>query len=125
MSLLPLFLDFKSAYFVLIVPNLVLCTVNFALNFRSYQWREGIWLMGGSCLATPVGYWFMTSLKSDYLLRGLGLLICVFSASEVLMSKRRPLQIPERFGLPSGVYPALRDRREASRQAVEPSHSRE
>jgi hypothetical protein len=107
MSLLPLFLDFKSAYFVLIVPNLVLCTVNFALNIRNYQWRQGIWLIGGSCLATPVGYWFMTSLKSDLLLRGLGLLICVFSASEVLMSKRRPLQIPERFGLPMGLFSGL------------------
>lgn len=103
MALLPLFHDFKSAYFILIVPNLVLCTVNFALNFRSFQWRQGVWLLVGSCLATPLGFWLMASLKSDYLLRGLGVLICIFSASEVLMSKTRPLKIPERFGLPLGL----------------------
>lgn len=103
MALLPLFHDFKSAYFILIVPNLVLCTVNFALNFRTFRWRQGVWLLVGSCLATPVGFWFMASMKAEYLLRGLGVLICIFSASEVLMSRRRPLKIPERFGLPMGL----------------------
>ena len=103
MALLPLFLSFNSAYFVLMIPNLVVCLVNFAANRRHFRWRQGLGLIIGSCLAVPLGFYFMIHIKSEWLMRGLGLLICLFSASELLMSKRRPLRLPENLGVPMGL----------------------
>lgn len=103
MALLPLFLSFNSAYFVLMIPNLVVCLVNFAANRRHFRWRQGLGLIIGSCLAVPLGFYFMIHIKSEWLMRGLGLLICLFSASELLMAKRRPLRLPENLGVPMGL----------------------
>src|ERR1035437_751813 len=103
MALLPLFLSFNSAYFVLMIPNLVVCLVNFAANRRHFRWRQGLGLIIGSCLAVPLGFYFMIHIKSECLMRGLGLLICLFSASELLMSKRRPLRLPENLRVPMGL----------------------
>jgi len=103
MSLLPLFLGFNSAYCVLIIPNLAVCTMNFAVNCRHFRWRQGLGLLIGSCLAVPLGFYLMINMKSEWLMRGLGLLICVFSSSELLMANRRPLRVPENLGLPLGL----------------------
>lgn len=103
MALLPLFLPFKEAYFIIIIPNLVVCTLNFGANYRHYQWRQGLGLLIGSCLAVPVGFYTMLNLKPGWLMFGLGILICLFSASELLMSKTRPLRIPEKAGWPMGL----------------------
>jgi uncharacterized membrane protein YfcA len=76
MSLLPLFLSFNSAYFVLMIPNLAVCTMNFLVNCRHFRWRQGLGLIIGSCLAVPLGFYLMINMKSEWLMRGLGLLIC-------------------------------------------------
>jgi uncharacterized protein len=104
MSLLPLFLSFNSAYFVLMIPNLAVCTMNFVVNCRHFRWRQGLGLIIGSCLAVPLGFYFMIHMKSEWLMRGLGLLICVFSTSELLMAKRRPLRLAENLGVPMGLF---------------------
>ncbi len=103
MALLPLFLPFKEAYFIIIIPNLVVCAINFAANYRHFQWRQGLGLLIGSCLAVPLGFCAMMNMKSDWLMFGLGVLICVFAASELLMSKSRPLKLPEGMGWPTGL----------------------
>ncbi len=98
MSLLPLLLNLKDAYTVVAILNLVVCAMTLIGNLKHYRWRLGLGLIIGSCLAIPVGFKAMVYLKSDWLLRGLGLLICLFSLSEILMSRIRPIRIPERFG---------------------------
>jgi uncharacterized membrane protein YfcA len=103
MALLPLFLQFKEAYMLIIIPNLVVCTMNFAANYRQFQWRQGLGLIIGSCIAVPLGFYTMLHMKSDWLMFGLGLLICVFASSELLMSKTRPLRLAESLGTPLGV----------------------
>ncbi len=103
MALLPLFLEFKDAYLLIIIPNLIVCTLNFLANFRQYQWRQGLGLLIGSCLAVPIGFYWMLNLKTEWLMFGLGVLICLFASSELLMSKTRPLRIPEWLGAPMGV----------------------
>jgi uncharacterized protein len=103
MALLPLFLPFKEAYFIIIIPNLVVCGLNFAANHRHFVWRQGLGLFLGSCLAVPIGFYTMLNLKAGWLMFGLGLLICVFASSELLMAKRRPLKLPEKAGWPMGL----------------------
>jgi uncharacterized protein len=103
MALLPLFLDFKEAYFILMIPNLMVCTINFIANYRQYQWRQGLGLLIGSCAAVPIGFYTMLHMKSDWLMFGLGILICVFASSELLMSKTRPLRLGESLGWPLGL----------------------
>jgi hypothetical protein len=53
--------------------------------------------------STGAGFYFMIHIKSEWLMRGLGLLICVFSSSELLMAKRRPLRLAENLGVPMGL----------------------
>jgi len=103
MSLLPLFLGYKDAYTTIAIMNLVVCGMTLASNIRHYRWRQGLGLVIGSCLAVPVGFYTMVHLQSDWMLRSLGLLICLFTLSEMLMSKTRPLRVPERYGLPMGA----------------------
>lgn len=103
MALLPLFLEFKESYFIIIIPNLVVCGINFAANYRHFQWRQGLGLFIGSCLAVPMGFATMVNLKPGWLMLGLGILICVFAASELLMSRTRPLKLPESTGWPVGL----------------------
>jgi uncharacterized protein len=103
MALLPLFVDFKEAYLIIIIPNLIVCAVNFAANYRQFQWRQGRGLLIGSCIAVPLGFYTMLNMNSDWLKFGLGVLICVFSASELFMSKERPLRLAEWLGTPMGM----------------------
>ncbi len=103
MALLPLFMSFKQAYFILIIPNLIVCAANFFTNCRYYQWRQGLGLVIGSCVAVPVGFFVMIKLKSDWLLVCLGALISLFAVSELLLSKTRPLRVPERCGWAAGL----------------------
>lgn len=104
MALLPLFITFEEAYFILMIPNLIVCTMNFLANYRHYQWRQGLVLLLASCVAVPLGFYVMINLKSDWLMLGLGILICAFSLSELLMSKTRPLKVPESWGWPMGLF---------------------
>lgn len=103
MALLPLFVKFKEAYFIILIPNLVVCAMNFAANYRHFRWRQGRGLLLGSCLAVPIGFYTMLNMKSDWLMFGLGLLICVFASSELLMSKTRRLKLAESMGWPTGL----------------------
>jgi uncharacterized protein len=103
MALLPLFLKFQEAYFIIVIPNLVVCATNFAANYRHFQWRQGLGLTLGSCLAVPIGFYTMLKMKPGWVMFGLGILICLFAASELLMSKTRPLKLAESLGWPMGL----------------------
>ncbi|MGB9626643.1 MAG: sulfite exporter TauE/SafE family protein, partial [Phycisphaerae bacterium] len=103
MSLLPLFLSFNDAYTVVAILNLVVCAMTLAGNIRHYRWRQGLGLLIGSCLAVPVGFYALMHVQSDWMLRGLGLLICLFTLSDMLMSKTRPLRVPEKYGWVMGA----------------------
>jgi len=102
MAVLPLFLDFQDAYFIIVIPNLLVCVANFWANRRHYEWRHGRGLLIGSCLGVPIGFYTMINLRSDWLLVGLGLLICLFSVSE-LLCQTRPLQLSPSWGGPMGL----------------------
>lgn len=105
MSLVPLILnDVKDAYTVVAILNLVVCTMTLIGNIKHYHWRMGLGLIIGSCLAIPVGFKALVHFQSDWLLRGLGLLICMFSLSDMLLSKIRPIRIPEKYGWVMGIF---------------------
>lgn len=103
MALLPLLVSFPDAYIMVTVLNLVVCLVTFAANFRHYQWRRGWLLVLGSCLAVPAGFYLMMSMQTDWLIRALGALICLFSAVELIRLRTGPMHIPERAGFAAGL----------------------
>lgn len=104
MALLPLLISFQEAYFMIVIPNLVVCAMNFLANYRQFQWRHGLGLLVGSSVAVPVGYYTMIHAKSDWLMCGMGVLICLFSASELLMPAGGRLKVPESVGWVMGLF---------------------
>lgn len=103
MPLLSLLIGVQEAYVILVIPNLVVCTVSFAANHRQYQWRHGLGLLLGACVTVPAGYYTMLNAESDWLMAGLGILVCLFSASELLMPRTRPLKLAESSGWIMGL----------------------
>lgn len=102
MALLPLFLDFREAYFIIVIPNLLVCVAVFWANRRHYRWRQGTGLLIGSCVATPIGFYTMANLRADWLMLGLGVVVCLFSLSE-LVFRARPLKLSESWSWPMGL----------------------
>lgn len=103
MPLLSLLIGVQEAYAILVIPNLAVCAVSFAANYRQYQWRHGLGLLLGACVTAPVGYCTMLYAGCDRLMSGLGILICLFSASELLMPRTRPLKLAESSGWIMGL----------------------
>lgn len=102
MAVLPLFLDFRDAYFIIVVPNLVVCAANFWANRRYYRWRQGTGLLIGSCLGIPVGFYTMAYMRADWLMLGLGMVVCLFSLSELIF-RARPLKLSSSWAWPMGL----------------------
>jgi uncharacterized protein len=103
MALLPLLIDFKDAYAIIAIMVLVTCSMTLMTNIRHYRWRQGLGLLISACVAVPVGFYVMVRVPQEWLMRGLGVLICLFSLREILMSRMRPFRIPEKFGPAMGA----------------------
>ena len=108
MALLPLLLDYKDAYSIIAIMVLVTCTMTLLSNIRHYRWRQGLGLLIAACIFVPVGFYAMVHIPKEWLLRGLGVLICLYALREILMSRMRPLRIPEKYGPAMGALAAPR-----------------
>jgi hypothetical protein len=103
MALLPLLLNFEDALVVVALLNVVACATTFATTFRQFCWRRSRGLVGGSCLGVPIGFYGLVHLESEVLLHALGALMCLFSASELFLARKRPIQFPTVLGFPVGI----------------------
>lgn len=103
MALLPLLIGFKDAYAIIAIMVLVTCTMTLMTNVRHYRWRQGLSLLVSACLAVPVGFYVMVRIPQEWLMRVLGVLICLYSLREILMSRMRPFRIPEKYGPAMGA----------------------
>ncbi|MBN1489976.1 MAG: sulfite exporter TauE/SafE family protein [Phycisphaerae bacterium] len=102
MSLLPLLLGFEGAYTIVSIMVLVTCSMTLMGNIKHYRWRQGLDLLISSCVALPVGFYVMVHVPSEWLMRGLGIFICLYSLREVVMSRIRPFNIPKKYGVVMG-----------------------
>lgn len=103
MALLPLLISFRDALVVVAILNLLACLMTFATTFRQFSWRDGAGLVIGSAIGVPIGFYALVHLGSEWLLRGLGLVMCLFAASELFLTRRHPLLFPRSAGLPVGL----------------------
>ncbi len=102
-ALLPLVLELKDAQVVVALLNVVVCLVAFLATWRHFSWRNGRWLIIGSAVGVPIGFFALVKLPAPVLLRALGLLLCVFSAMELWRGERVLFRIPSSLGLPVGL----------------------
>jgi uncharacterized membrane protein YfcA len=102
-ALLPLVLELKDAQVVVALLNVVVCVVTFLATWRHFRWRDGRGLVIGSVVGVPIGFFALVWLPAAFLLRALGLLLCVFSASELWRGERVLFRIPSSWGFPIGV----------------------
>lgn len=102
-ALLPLLLGLKDAQVVVALLNVVVCMVTFLATWRHFRWRDGHWLIIGSVLGVPIGFFALVQLPASFLLQALGLLLCVFSASELWRGDRILIRIPPSLGFPVGL----------------------
>ncbi len=66
---------------------------------------QAILEVGGDAVelvALPVGFYAMVHIPSEWLMRGLGIFICLYSLREVLLSRVRPFHIPRKYGVVMG-----------------------
>jgi uncharacterized membrane protein YfcA len=104
MSVLTLLVgNFKDAYTIISIMVLVTCCMTLMSNITHYRWRQGLGLLISACAAVPVGFYAMVYIPQAWLIRGLGVLICLYSLREVLMSRVRPFRIPPKYELAMGA----------------------
>lgn len=103
MALLPLLVGFTDAYTIVAIMVLVTCGMTLMGNITHYRWRHGLGLLVSSCLALPLGFYGMVHIPQAWLIRGLGVLICLYSLREILMSRLRPIRVPASCEIPMGV----------------------
>lgn len=103
MALLPLMVSFKDALVIVAVLNVAACATTFATTFRHFSWRNGAGLVLGSAIGVPVGFYALVRLKSEWLLHGLGVVMCLFSASELILARNRQWRFPAAAGFPVGL----------------------
>jgi len=102
-AILPLLLGLKDALVVVAFLNVVVCAATFAATWRQFRWRSARGLIIGSCIGVPIGFWGLVELDAGLLLRALGILLCIFSAIELIFGERSPIKIPAGLGFPVGI----------------------
>ena len=102
-ALLPLLLGLQDAQAVIAILTGVVCAATFFATWRHFRWRDGRWLVLGAGIGVPIGFWALVCLPATLLLQGLGLVLCLFSASELWRGERLPLRIPPALSFPIGV----------------------
>jgi uncharacterized membrane protein YfcA len=103
-AMLPLLLGLKDAQVVIAILTGVVCAANFLSTRRHFRWREGRGLVIGAGIGVPIGFWALVYFPASLLLQLLGLLLCIFSASELWRGERIPIRIPRALSFPIGVF---------------------
>ncbi len=102
-ALLPLLMSLKEAVTLATLLNLVVCARTFASIHAHYSWRRGVDLVLGACLGVPLGTYVLIQLDEALLLRVLGIVMLLFSANELMLTRAKPLRLSPRLGLPFGL----------------------
>jgi uncharacterized membrane protein YfcA len=102
-ALLPLAMGLKDAQVVVAILTGVVCAATFLPQWRHFRWQQGRGLVIGAGIGVPLGFWALVYSPATLLLRLLGLLLCVFSASELWLGGRTPARIPPALSFPVGI----------------------
>lgn len=102
-ALLPLLVGLHDAQIIIAIMAGVVCAAAFAGTWRHFRLREGIWLVIGAAVGVPIGLWALFRFPAWVLLRSLGLLLCLFAASQLRAGNGKRIRIPHRLGFPIGI----------------------
>jgi uncharacterized membrane protein YfcA len=102
-ALLPLLMSLKEAVALAALLNLVVCGMTFLSVRAHYSWRQGLSLVLGACLGVPLGTYLLVHLDEVSLLRGLGTLMLLFSANDLMLRRARSFHLSPRLGFPFGL----------------------
>lgn len=103
MALLPLLLDFNEALFLGAFFTLPAATTLLVQTRKHFRWRDAWPLIAGAVIGTPLGLLVVAHLDRVILIRGLGVVLIVFSVNELLLSRIWTLRVPGWMGLPIGM----------------------
>jgi uncharacterized membrane protein YfcA len=107
MSLLPLVMPFQDAVILAAVLGLSVNLFTFLSYRHEYDWRLGRGLILGAIVGAPCGVAIVQWVDESILIRALGLLICVFTLNDLVLSKRGKTSIPESWGFPLGLLSGI------------------
>lgn len=106
MALLPLVLDFRDSQATVTVVNLVVCTANAAVLWRSVVWSKMLGLLVGAWVGVPLGFQLLTQLPGDQVRQWLGAALCLMVGFELAFGHREwryPAWTQPAVGLASGA----------------------
>lgn len=103
MALLPLLLDFDEVLFLGAFFTMPAAAIIYIKTRRHFRWRDAWPLLAGAIIGTPLGLLFVAHLDRSILVRGLGVVLILFSINELLLSQIWTLHVPQWLGLPIGV----------------------
>jgi uncharacterized membrane protein YfcA len=107
MALLPLLLDFNEVLFLGAFFTLPAAAIIYMKTRRHFRWRDAWPLLVGAIIGTPLGLLLVAHLDRSILVRGLGVVLILFSINELLLSQIWTLHVPAWLGLPIGVVSGI------------------
>lgn len=107
MALLPLLIGFHDAVKLAAVLGLAVNMFTFATYRKNYDWREGKSLIAAAAVGAPCGVALAQLAPGSWMIRALGLLICVFTVHELLLSRVTKVTVPQHWAVPMGLLAGI------------------
>lgn len=102
MALLPLLMALPQVLFLGAFFTLPVAGALFRKHGGQFRWKDARWLLAGAVVGTPPGLLLVQSLDRVLLLRALGVVLIVFSLSE-MFGLQRAVRMPDGFAFPVGI----------------------
>ncbi len=103
MALLPLLIGFHDAVKLAAVLGLAVNMFTFATCSKHYDWRQGKALIAAAAVGAPCGVALAHLAPGAWMIRALGLLICVFTLHELVLSRLTKVAMPHHWAVPMGL----------------------
>jgi uncharacterized protein len=103
MALLPMLMSLHAAVAVVVLLTVLVVGVTFIQMRAHYSWRQGLWLVVGSCVGTPLGVLFLIKMDEIFLRHFLGGVMFLLAFNELLIFRKKGVPIPSALAFPIGL----------------------
>jgi uncharacterized membrane protein YfcA len=98
MAVLPLFIDVRDAVSFVSIASVAVTLMVVAANRSGLSLRNAVPLCLGMVLGIPIGYFALRQIEGGLVIRLLGIVLMLLSATEFLQNRFSNLAIPEKTG---------------------------